>query len=201
MADRHGLIVDYGGVLTTDVFASFRAFCQAEGLAPDTVRDRFRSDPEARELLAGLETGALSVAEFEPRFAALLEVKSERLIERLFGGMAPDVAMLDGVRAARRAGTRTALLSNSWGAATTYDPELLRELFDAWVISSEVGLRKPDPAIYQLAAERLGLPPAVCVFVDDLPGNLKPARALGMATVLHRGDAEATLAEVDALLT
>jgi putative hydrolase of the HAD superfamily len=200
MADRLGLIVDYGGVLTTDVFASFRAFCDAEGLEPDTVRDRFRSDPEARELLAGLETGALAVAEFEPRFAALLEVASERLIERLFGGMEPDTAMLDGVRAARRAGARTGLLSNSWGAATAYDPRLLEELFDAWVISSEVGLRKPEPAIYELAAERLGLPPAACVFVDDLPGNLKPARALGMATVLHRGDAAATLAEVGALL-
>ena len=200
MAERHGLIVDYGGVLTTDVFASFRAFCEAEGLAPDTVRDSFRSDPEARELLAGLETGALAVAEFERRFAALLEVESERLIERLIGGMAPDEAMLDGVRAARRAGVRTGLLSNSWGAATAYDPELLEELFDAWVISSEVGLRKPDPAIYELAADRLGLPPTACVFVDDLPGNLKPARALGMATVLHRGDAAATLAELDALL-
>jgi putative hydrolase of the HAD superfamily len=200
MAERHGLIVDYGGVLTTDVFASFRAFCEAEGLAPDTVRDSFRSDPEARELLAGLETGALAVAEFEPRFAALLEVESERLIERLIGGMAPDEAMLDGVRAARRAGVRTGLLSNSWGSATAYDPELLEELFDAWVISSEVGLRKPDPAIYELAADRLGLPPTACVFVDDLPGNLKPARALGMATVLHRGDAAATLAELDALL-
>ena len=201
MADRRGLIVDYGGVLTTDVFASFQAFCEAEGLPPDTVRDRFRADPEARRLLGELETGALAVAEFEPRFAALLEVESERLIERLFGGMEPDTAMLDGVRAARRAGVRTGLLSNSWGAATTYDPELLEELFDAWVISGEVGLRKPDPAIYELAAERLGLPPAACVFVDDLPGNLKPARALGMATVLHRGDAEATLAEVASLLT
>jgi putative hydrolase of the HAD superfamily len=200
MARRDGLIVDYGGVLTTDVFASFRAFCEAEGLEPEAVRDRFRADPEARELLAGLETGALTVAEFEPRFAALLEVESERLIERLFGGMAPDEAMLEGVRAARRDGVRTGLLSNSWGAATTYDPALLDELFDACVISSEVGLRKPDPAIYELAAERLGLPPGACVFVDDLPGNLKPARALGMATVLHRGDAEATLAEVGALL-
>jgi putative hydrolase of the HAD superfamily len=201
MADRHGLIVDYGGVLTTDVFASFRAFCEAEGLPPETVRDRFRQDPEARELLAGLETGALAAAEFEPRFAALLEVRSERLIERLFGGMEPDEAMLDGVRAARRDGVRTALLSNSWGDATTYDPALLRELFDAWVISGEVGLRKPDPAIYALAAERLGLAPAACVFVDDLPGNLKPARAIGMATVLHRGHAAATLAEVRGLLT
>ena len=69
------------------------------------------------------------------------------------------------------------------------------------MISSEVGLRKPDPAIYELAAERIGLPPAACVYVDDLPGNLKPARALGMATVLHRGDAAATLAELAALLT
>jgi putative hydrolase of the HAD superfamily len=200
MADRRGLIVDYGGVLTTDVFASFRAFCEAEGLDPETVRERFRSDPEARELLAGLETGALAVAEFEPRFAALLEVSSERLIARLFGTLEPDAAMLDGVRAARRAGVRTALLSNSWGDALAYDDALLEELFDAWVISSRVGLRKPDPAIYELAAERLGLAPAACVFVDDLPGNLKPARALGMATVLHRGDAAATLAEVGALL-
>jgi putative hydrolase of the HAD superfamily len=201
MADRHGLIVDYGGVLTTDVFASFRAFCEAEGLEPETVRDRFRSDPEARALLERLETGALAVAEFEPRLAALLEVESERLIRRLFGTMEPDIEMLDGVLAARRAGIRTGLLSNAWGDALAYDDALLEELFDAWVISSEVGLRKPDPAIYELAAERLGLPPPACVFVDDLPGNLKPARALGMATVLHRGDAAATLAEVRALLT
>ena len=200
MADRHGLIVDYGGVLTTDVFASFQAFCEAEGLPADTVRNRFREDPEARRLLAGLETGELAVGEFEPRFAALLEVASERLIERLFGGMEPDTAMLDGVRAARRAGARTGLLSNSWGQATAYDLPLLDELFDAVVISSEVGLRKPDTAIYALAAERIGLPPEACVFVDDLPGNLKPARAIGMATVLHRGEASETLAEVRALL-
>jgi putative hydrolase of the HAD superfamily len=201
MGDRHGLIVDYGGVLTTDVFASFRAFCDAEGLPPDTVRDRFRADPEARDLLAALETGELDVAEFEPRFAALLEVESERLIQRLFGGMAPDEAMLDGVRALRARGVPTALLSNSWGDALGYDRALLEELFDAWVISSEVGLRKPDPEIYELAAEGVGLAPKDCVFVDDLPGNLKPALALGMATVLHRGDAAATLAELDALLT
>jgi putative hydrolase of the HAD superfamily len=200
MGDRHGLIVDYGGVLTTDVFASFRAFCEAEGLPPETVRDRFRSDPEARELLAALETGALATPEFEPRFAALLEVESERLVDRLFGGMEPDEAMIDGVRAARGAGVRTAMLSNSWGDTTHYDRPLLEELFDGWVISSEVGLRKPDPAIYALAAARIGLEPDECVYVDDLPGNLKPARALGMATVLHRGDAAATLAEIRGLV-
>jgi epoxide hydrolase-like predicted phosphatase len=198
VGDRLGLIVDYGGVLTTDVFASFQAFCAAEGLPPDTVRDRFREDPQARGLLADLETGALTAEDFEPRFAALLGVEPAGLIGRLFGGMAPDEAMLAGVRAIRAAGTPTGLLSNSWGDVLAYGA--LDELFDAWVISSEVGLRKPDPAVYELAAERLGLPPHACVFVDDLPGNLKPARALGMATVLYRGDAPATLAEVRALL-
>ena len=194
-----GLIVDYGGVLTTDVFASFRAFCEAEGLAPETVRDRFLRDPEARGLLERLETGAMREAEFEPAFAAVLEVSAERLIDRLFGGMETDEAMVAGVRAAREAGVRTAMLSNSWGE-DRYDREQLDALFDAWVISGEVGLRKPDAAIYALAADRLGLAPADCVFVDDLPGNLKPARALGMATVVHRGDAAATLAEVSGLL-
>ncbi len=199
MAGRTGLIVDYGGVLTTDIFASFRRFCEAEGLEPETVRDRFLNDPEARRLLEELETGRLREAEFEPAFAAVLEVESEKLIDRLFGGMEPDQAMIDGVLAARAAGVRTAMLSNSWGDER-YDREQLAELFDAWVISGEVGLRKPDPAIYELAAERLGLPPDACVFVDDLPGNLKPARALGMATVLHRGDPQATLAEIAGLL-
>jgi epoxide hydrolase-like predicted phosphatase len=199
VAELRGLLVDYGGVLTTDVFASFQAFCAAEGLAPDTVRDAFRSDLAATSLLAGLETGELSEAEFEPRFAALLGVAPERLIARLFGGMAPDEAMLAGVRAARAAGLRTGLLSNSWSVAD-YDRRLLAELFDAWVISAEVGLRKPDPAIYALAAERMELPPEAIAFVDDLPGNLKPARALGMTTIVHRGDAAATLAELEGAL-
>ena len=111
----------------------------------------------------------------------MLEVEPERLIDRLFGGMEPDEAMLDGVRAARRAGRAHGDALELLGRRPLR-PRAARELFDAWVISGEVGLRKPDPAIYELAAERLGLPPEACVFVDDLPGNLKPARALGMAT-------------------
>jgi putative hydrolase of the HAD superfamily len=200
VGDRHGLILDYGGVLTTDPFASFEAFCAVEGLAPDTVRERFRSDPEARALLAGLETGELEPGVFEARFASALGVAPERLLRRMFGGMQPDAAMIDGVREIRASGARLGLLSNSVGDASVYDRALLDELFDGWVISSEIGLRKPDPAIYELAAERIGVPAGACVYVDDLPGNLKPARALGMATVLHRGDTAATLAELRALL-
>ena len=93
---------------------------------------------------------------------------------------------------------RTGLLSNSWGD-DRYDRSRFAELFDAVVISSEVGLRKPDPEIYALACERLGLAPERCVFVDDLGGNLKPAAAIGIATVKHT-EAAATIAELEELL-
>ena len=196
---RRGLLVDFGGVLTTDVFASFREFCVAEGLLPDTVRDRFMKDPMARELLADLETGRVTEGEFESKFAAVLELeRSDGLIDRLFAGMLPDETMLDAVRAAKRAGVRTGLISNSWGHGR-YDRTLFPELFDGVVISGDVGLRKPDPRIYELGAESVGLPPSACVFVDDLPGNLKPARELGMATV-HHVRAEQTTSELEDVL-
>jgi putative hydrolase of the HAD superfamily len=119
----------------------------------------------------------------------------EGLIARLFAGMQPDEAMFDAVAAARSAGVRTGLVSNSWGEEG-YDRTRFGELFDVLVISGEIGIRKPAPEIYALAAEKLGLEPERIVFVDDLAGNLKPARAIGMATVLHR-DAGSTLAELE----
>ena len=198
MAHKQGLLVDWGGVMTTDVFASFGAFCEQEGLAVDTVRDLFRGDEASRELLVGLETGTLPDAEFERRFAQILGVAPERLIERMFAGGALDEAMLDAVRRARAGGIRTGLISNSWGAAT-YDRTLLAELFDGVVISGDVGVRKPTPEIYALGARAIDLPPADCVFVDDLPFNLKPAREMGMATVRHVGAAQ-TIGELEELL-
>ena len=198
MPTEQALLVDFGGVLTSDVFASFEAFCRAEALEPTLVRDRFMGDPEARGLLADLETGKLAEPEFEAAFAAVLGVGGEGLIARLFDGMGPDEAMLEAVRRAKRAGVRTGLLSNSWGEAG-YDRSIFAELFDATVISGEEGIRKPDPAIYALAAQRLGLPAERIVYVDDLPGNLKPARALGMRTV-HHARAQETVPELEALL-
>jgi putative hydrolase of the HAD superfamily len=193
---RDGLLVDFGGVLTTNVFESFAQFCRDEGLEPDTVRDLFMQEPAARDLLGDLETGRVEDAEFEDRFAAMLGVEpAEGLISRLFARMRPDERMFDGVAAAKRAGVRTGLVSNSWGEEG-YDRTRFAELFDAVVISGEIGIRKPAPEIYALAAERLGRAPERCVFVDDLAGNLKPARAIGMATVLHR-DAATTLAELE----
>jgi putative hydrolase of the HAD superfamily len=196
---RAGLLIDWGGVLTSSVFEAFAAFCEAEGLDPQTLRRAFRADASARRLLEDLECGRLQDAEFERLLAARLEIDPGGLIERLFAGLRPEPEMLAGVAAARRAGVRTGLLSNSWGEGR-YDRARFPELFDVTVVSGEIGMRKPDPAIYALAAERLGLPPRDIVFVDDLPHNLEPAEAIGMATVLHRGNAGQTLGELEAYL-
>ncbi|HET9104851.1 MAG TPA: HAD family phosphatase [Solirubrobacteraceae bacterium] len=196
---RTGLLVDWGGVMTTDVFATFRAFCEAEGLDPETVAHGFRHDPASRELLIGLEDGSLPEAEFEVRFAAVLGVEPEGLICRMFAGSVVEGEMVAAVRRARGAGVRTGLISNSWGTSR-YDRALLAELFDGTVISGEVGMRKPAPEIYAMGAERIGLPPSACVFVDDLGFNLKPAAELGMATVRHRSPQE-TITELEGLLS
>ena len=89
---------------------------------------------------------------------------------------------------------RTGLISNSWGTGI-YEPRMLSELFDAVVISGDVGLHKPQPEIYALGAERLGVAPEACVFVDDLRENVAGAKAVGMTAILHR-DTEATVAEL-----
>jgi len=179
-----GLLIDFGGVLTTSVFASFAAFEQAERLDRFAVARLLRDDPRAAKLLVGLETGGAADAVFENELAALLGVAPERLIKRLLGGTRPERSMIDAVRELRRAGVRTALVSNSWGTAT-YPEALLNDLFDAVVISGQIGLRKPEPEIYRLAAQKIGLDPAECVFVDDLPNNLGPAARLGMGVIRH----------------
>jgi putative hydrolase of the HAD superfamily len=193
-----GLLVDWGGVLTSDVFASFGAFCDREGLERDELSRVFRTDGECTQLILGLETGAVTQEEFEPRVAALLGVEAPGLIDRLFAGARPDEEMLEAVRRARAGGIRTGLVSNSWGTRR-YPRDLLAELFDGVVISGEVGLRKPAREIYALGAERIGLEPPDCVFVDDLGVNLAPAAELGMATVRHTG-ADETIAQLERLL-
>jgi putative hydrolase of the HAD superfamily len=192
------LIVDFGGVLTTNVFESFREFAEAEGLERDAVRELFRSNPDALALLRELEKGELESDEFSQRFASYLGVKPNGLVERLFAGMRPDEAMVGAVRAAHDAGVRTGLISNSWGAGLSYDRVEIERLFDDIVISGEVGLHKPEPEIFRLSCERLGVEPAECVFVDDLRENCAGAEAVGMTAVLHRG-AERTLPRLEEL--
>jgi epoxide hydrolase-like predicted phosphatase len=106
--------------------------------------------------------------------------------------------MFEAVAAAQAGGFKTALLSNSWGL-DLYPRARLAQLFDVIVISGEVGLRKPDPAIFELTTDKLDVVPEACVFVDDHPGHLKAAQELGMTTVLHRSPDE-TVVELEGLL-
>jgi epoxide hydrolase-like predicted phosphatase len=192
------LLIDWGGVLTTNLFASFHAYCVAVELDPSILIGRFKDDPAFRELLIALEKGELDEPAFELRFAQLLGVEPDGLVDGLFAGVAPDMAMIEAVRRAREAGVRTALVSNSWGTHR-YPHELFAEIFDGIVISGEEGIRKPSRRMYELGAERAGIAAEQCVYVDDLPFNLTPAQELGMATV-HHTSAETTIPELERLL-
>jgi putative hydrolase of the HAD superfamily len=190
-----GLLLDFGGVLTTSIWEAFDEFCRSEGLEEGTVRRLFRDDPEALADLRRLEKGEVTEDEFAASFGPRLGIAdTENLIERMFAGLGPDEAMIETVRELRGEGVRTGLISNSWGTGI-YEPSMLSDLFDAVVISGDVGLHKPQPEIYELGAERLGVSASECVFVDDLRENVAGAEAVGMTAILHR-DPDATIAEL-----
>lgn len=208
MSERsyEALVVDFGGVLTTPLQDSFVTFAEALGIElQDLVRVALRAytgddDP----LVVGFETGTIPENEFAIEFAQRIaqetgvEVDPERLIGEMFGGMRLEEGMFDAVAAAKKAGFKTGLLSNSWGMSG-YPRERLAEVMDVVVISAEVGMRKPDPEIFRLTTDKLGVASAACVFVDDHPGHLKAAQQTGMTTVLHREPAQ-SIAELEALL-
>lgn len=192
------LLVDYGGVLTADVLDVYRSFSAAKGLAPDAILELLREDEDALADVHALEVGRLPEDEFERRLAGRLGLEPAGLLARLVGALGRDEGMVAAVRRVRSAGVPTALVSNSWGLGM-YDRGLLAELFDAVVLSGEVGLRKPEPGIFLLAAERLGVEPAGCVVVDDFPSNCAAAEELGMTAVLHR-ELSGTAAALERLL-
>jgi putative hydrolase of the HAD superfamily len=186
---KRALIVDYGGVLTTNIWTAFGSFCEREGLAQDTVLELFRGNSDALALLRGLETGEVADEDFERRFAALVGVADhEGLIGRMFADLLPEEAMIAAVRRAHEAGIRTGLITNSWGLGI-YE-RAPTDLFDAAVISGEVGMHKPQAEIYMLACDRLGVEPGEAVFVDDLRENCEGAEAVGMSAILHRDPAK-----------
>ena len=199
--ERTGLLLDWGGVMTTNLFVSFGAFCDAEGLEPRVLAEAFRHDREARQLLIDFEEGRMEDDAFSLALAAKLGLAPERaegMIGRMMAGAQLEPAMVAAVRSARAAGVRTGLISNSWGTAW-YPEDLLAELFDGLVISGHEGMRKPAPAMYELGAQRAGARPEECVFVDDLAFNLDPARELGMA-VVHHTEPATTIAQLRELL-
>jgi epoxide hydrolase-like predicted phosphatase len=203
-----GLVVDWGGVLTAGIADAFTDWAAAEGIdyghylaalrtwiGPDAV------DPAVNPVHA-LERGELEVPAFEQRLASALSehgstVRAEGLLGRMFAGLElVEESMVGLVRRAKAQGLRTALLSNSWG--NDYPREGWDTLFDAVVISGEVGMRKPEHRIYQHTLGLIELEPAQAVMVDDLSPNIRAAVEVGMVGVLHESY-DQTLLELEAV--
>jgi len=208
MRELRALVVDWGGVLTEPLGTAMQAWADVDGVdfehyqqvmrewfGPAVTRAREgddRGDPVdlARDNpIAALERGEIEVPHFEDQLAARLStstghpVSPRGLLARMFAQFEHEPAMSALVLRARRAGLRTGLLSNSWG--NDYPREGWDEMFDAIVISGEVGMRKPEPEIFAHVLDLLGVSAAETVFVDDLPHNVRAARDLGLVAVLH----------------
>jgi len=204
-----GLITDWGGVLTVGLREAVDQWADQEGIRPEdyvaVMRQWFGRDygiEAAYNPVHALEKGELEVPQFEEHLAQALSqyvgrpVPAAGLVSRMLSRFrhAPDMMAL--VRRAKERGIRTGLLSNSWG--NTYPDDLFDGMFDVVVISGEVGMRKPEPRIFEHTLDLIGLAPEEVVFVDDLRHNIEAAVAVGLVGVLHTSYAE-TLTELEAL--
>jgi epoxide hydrolase-like predicted phosphatase len=205
VSQLRGLVVDYGGVLTESLDETMAAWMGAEGIDAEefiALMERWLGPDAPVNPVHELEAGRLPVPDFELLLAAQLrrrdggQVPAAGLVTRMLGGFRMAESMVGVVATARALGLRTALLSNSWGL--DYPREGWEALFDAVVISGEVGMRKPEGRIYRHTAELLGLSPGQCVFVDDLAHNVRGAVSEGMVG-LHHTDLETTVRELEVL--
>jgi putative hydrolase of the HAD superfamily len=196
------LLIDFGGVLTESVLGAFADACDAMGVdSQGFIAEAFDANHAADSPFALYEMGRIGSDEFTALLQGVLTRHAAGPVDarEWFGLVGPTTHMLNdamvaGVSDLIDRGVPTALVSNSWGPADGY-PWTRLPKFTEVVVSAEVGLRKPDPAIYLLAAQRLGREPADCLFIDDVEVNLAPAYELGMSTLLHRDTGE-TLAEL-----
>lgn len=195
-----GLIVDFAGVLTSNMVEVIGSFEAREGLVSGSFL-RAWADSRGQELYRRLELGEISQAGWNKGFGELLKMDGTNLMGRLLAGLSPAFDVLRVVRQAREAGIRTAVLSNSLGHEP-HDPYARYHLpgsFDVVVLSDKHSVRKPDPAIFRLTLEQLGLAAKACVFADDTEENLLPAYRMGM-TVVHALDEDVTAPHLRQLL-
>lgn len=203
------VISDFGGVLTTPLLDSFRAFQDSSGVSVESlgramvaIAERSGANP-----LFELETGRLTerafLAEMGSELSALLgrEVEMQGFGEAYFEHLDANDPMIDFMRELRGRGYRMALCTNNvreweprWRAMLPVD-----EIFDVIVDSGFVGARKPDPEIYEITLERLGAPGHACLFVDDIEVNCEAARSFGMQAVHFRDNTQA-ITEIEAAL-
>jgi epoxide hydrolase-like predicted phosphatase len=196
-----GLILDFGGVVTTDFDAAIAAFSVREGLDAGAFFRAIRETSEGRKALVAVECGQISQRSFEVTMGRLLGLDDNGLLAKVLADLRPRAEIVDLAQRARVRGIRVGALSNSWGSGdyNPYEAYELDKLFDAVVISDQVGMRKPSTRIYELTAAKLGLEPAECLFVDDTKYNLPAARELGMGTLLFTG-ADGEVPEIERLI-
>lgn len=185
------VIFDFGGVLTTSPFEAFARFEAERGLPADIIR-RTNAANHLENAWAKFERAEVDLATFDQLFAeesrALgAEVRGRDVLPLLSGDLRP--AMVEALRRIK-ANFKTGCITNNLPAnaigsasgRTLYIAEVM-VLFDHVIESAKIGLRKPDPRIYRMMLETLGVDPARCVYLDDLGVNLKPAREMGMTTI------------------
>lgn len=206
-----GVIWDWGGVMTNPIRDMVAVWLDDEdvdhahyaAMMRPWVAGAYDQNGDTNPIHA-LERGECTTEEFERLLAARIarrdgvQVVAEGLLARMFAGSTMAIPMQEAVQVIRAAGLRTGLLSNSWGMAD-YPRHLFPGMFDAVVISGEVGMRKPEERIFRHAADLLGLDPAECVFIDDIEANVTAAEAIGMTAILHH-DPAVTLARLGELL-
>ncbi len=200
------LICDFGGVLTSPLAEGFHAYEEESGVTMEQLGLAMAAATEqhGEHPLFALERGEISEEEFGRRLEAHLEPGFDlvRLRELYFERLRPNRPMIDYVGELRARGLGTALCTNNvreweplWRAMAPID-----DIFELVVDSAFVGMRTPDPEIYELTVQRLGVPAAECLFVDDFEHNCEAAREFGMSAVMYR-DPEQGIADVRAALS
>jgi len=189
------VLFDFGGVLTTSPFEAFARYERQQGLPPGFIRRVNATDPDTNAW-ARLERGEHGLDGFVEAFEAEAVALGHRIDGRAVLGLLQGDVRPEMVEAVRRCGERfaTACLTNNFSAEDLpVRPEIAEifDLFDLVLESRSLGVRKPEPAFYELACRRLDILPAEAVFLDDLGVNLKPARSMGMRTIKVTTSAQA----------
>lgn len=182
----NALNFDFGGVLTSDLWESVLGYTRRAGLPENAVVDLLHNNPEIRRPFHDVEAGRIGQLDFERRLAAAAAgLPAEGLLGRMCEDLRPDEPVWRAVERLRATG----VLSNTWsrGYFDPYDGYDLEHRVDAVILSDQVGMRKPEPAIFRLMCDKIGAAPAEAVFIDDVGPHLPNAAALGM-TVVHQTD-------------
>jgi putative hydrolase of the HAD superfamily len=189
LSDRafEAVVFDIGGVVMESPLQAIARYERDHGLPANAINRAVVTAGEAGAW-ARLERGELTMADFCALFeadcrACGVEVDAARVMAYVKEASVPRPTMVSAIGRIKARGLRVAALTNNWVADGRRPTDDLRHHFDVFVESALEGLRKPDPRIYRLVCDRLGVAPPRAAFLDDIGRNLKPARALGMATI------------------